>query len=44
MTALAWAAQGGCEVSFSGDVQDPPGSLPVQSAAGVLLWQGGWTQ
>ena len=28
--ALAQAAQGGCGVSFSGDIQDPPGQGPVQ--------------
>jgi len=28
--ALEQSAQGGCEVSFSGDVQDPPGQGPVQ--------------
>ena len=32
--ALAQAAQGGCGVSFSGDLQDPPGQGPVQPAAG----------
>ena len=32
--ALEQAAQGGCGVSFSGDVQDPPGQGPVQSAVG----------
>ena len=30
--ALAQAAQGGCGVSFSGDIQDPPGHGPVQPA------------
>ena len=28
------AAQGGCGVSFSGDIQDPPGQGPVQPAVG----------
>ena len=28
--ALEQAAQGGCGVSFSGDIQDPPGQDPVQ--------------
>jgi len=28
------AAQGGCGVSFSGDIQDPPGQGPVQPALG----------
>ena len=27
--ALEQAAQGGCGVSFSGDIQDPPGQVPV---------------
>jgi len=32
--ALAQAAPGGCGVSFSGDIQDPPGQDPVQPAVG----------
>jgi len=32
--ALAQAAQGGCGVSFSGDIQDPPGCSAVQPAVG----------
>jgi len=32
--ALAQAAQGGCGVSFSGDIQDPPGRGTVQPALG----------
>ena len=32
--ALAQAAQGGCGVSFSGDIQDPPGQGPLQPAVG----------
>ena len=32
--ALAQAAQGGCGISFSGDIQDPPGQGPVQPAVG----------
>ena len=32
--ALEQAAQGGCRVSFSGDIQDPPGQGPVQPAVG----------
>ena len=32
--ALAQAAQGGCGVSFSGDIQEPPGQGPVQPAVG----------
>ena len=34
------AAQGGGGVSFSGDIQDPPGRLPVRPGVGSLLWQG----
>ena len=30
--ALEQAAQGGCGVSFSGDIQDPPGQGPLQPA------------
>ena len=41
--ALKWAAQRGCGSSFSGDIQDPSGCLPVQPDVGGLLWQGGWT-
>ena len=32
--ALEQAAQGGCGVSFSGDIQAPPGQGPVQLAVG----------
>ena len=32
--ALEQAAQGGCGVSFSGDIQDPPRRGPVQRALG----------
>ena len=32
--ALEQAAQGGCGVSFSGDIQDPPGEGPVQPTLG----------
>jgi len=32
--ALAQAAHGGCGVSFSGDIQDPPGQGPLQPAVG----------
>jgi len=32
--ALAQAAQGGCGVSFSGDIKDPRGQGPVQPALG----------
>jgi len=41
--ALAQAAQGGCGVSFSGDIQDPPRQGPMQPAVGDPL-QGGWTR
>ena len=40
--ALAQAAQGGCGVSFSGDIPDPPGQGPVQPALGDPAWAGGW--
>ena len=40
--ALAQAAQGGCGVSFSGDVQDLPGRGPVQPALGDPAWTGGF--
>ena len=36
-----FAAQGGCGVSFSGDIQDPPGQGPVQPAVGDPAWAGG---
>jgi len=32
--ALEQAAQGGCRVSFSGNIQNPPGRGPVQPALG----------
>jgi len=32
--ALEQAAQGGCGVSFSGDIQDPPGQGPVLPTVG----------
>ena len=32
--ALEQAAQGGCGLSFSGDIQDAPGQGPVQPAVG----------
>jgi len=41
--ALAQAAQGGCGVSFSGDIQDPPGQGLVQPALGDPASAGGWT-
>lgn len=33
----------GCAVSFSGDIQDLSGCLPMQLAVGGLLWQENWT-
>jgi len=39
--ALEQAAQGGRGVSFSGDIQDPPGQSPVQSAVGDPASAGG---
>ena len=39
--ALAQAAQGGCGVSFSGDIQDPPGGGPLQPAVGDPASAGG---
>jgi len=39
--ALEQAAQGGCEFSFSGDIQDPPGQGPVQPAVGDPASTGG---
>jgi len=38
---LPRAAQGGCGVSFSGDIQDPPGRGPVQPAVGDPASAGG---
>ena len=38
---LAQAAQGDCGVSFSGDIQDPPGQGPVQPAVGDPASVGG---
>ena len=40
--ALAQAAQGGCGVSFSGDIPAPPGRGAVQPAVGDPAWAGGW--
>ena len=42
--ALEQAAQGVCGVSFSGDIQDPPGCGPVQPAVGDPASAGGWTR
>jgi len=41
--ALAQDAQGGCGVSFSGDIQDPPGRSAVHPAVGDPASAGGWT-
>jgi len=41
---LRMAAQGGCGVSFSGDIEDPPGSGPVQPALGDPALAGSWTR
>jgi len=41
--AVAQAAQRGCGVSVSGDVQAPPGQGPVQPAVGDPASVGGWT-
>jgi len=41
--ALAQAAQGGCGVSFSADIQDLPGRGLVQPAVGNPALAGGWT-
>ena len=38
--ALAQAAQGGCGVSFSGEIPDPPGRGAVQLPWVTLLGQG----
>ena len=40
--ALAQAAQGGCGVSFSGDIPDPPGQGLLQPAVGDPASAGGW--
>ena len=39
--ALEEVAHGGCGVSFSGDIQDPPGHGPVQPAVGDPTSAGG---
>jgi len=38
---LAQVAQGGCGVSFSGDIQDLPGQAPLQPAVGDPASAGG---
>jgi len=39
--ALEQAARGGCGVSFTGDIQDPPGQGPLQPAVGDPASAGG---
>ena len=39
--ALEQAAQGGCGVSFSRDIWDPPGQVPMQPAVGDPASGGG---
>ena len=39
--ALEQAAQGSCGVSFSGDIQDPPGQGPVQPTVSDSASAGG---
>ena len=39
--ALEQAAQGGCGISLSGDIQDPPGQGPVQPTVGDPASAGG---
>jgi len=39
--AVGTAAQGGCGVSFSGDIQDPPGQGPVRPTVGDPASAGG---
>ena len=39
--ALEQASQGGCRVSFSGDMQDPTGRSPLQPAVGDPASSGG---
>ena len=39
--ALEQAAQGDCGVSFLGDIQDPPGQVPLQPTVGDPASAGG---
>ena len=39
--ALAQDARGGCGISFSGDIQEPPGQGPVHPAVGDPASAGG---
>jgi len=39
--ALEQAAQGGCGVSFTGDIQDPPGQCPLHPTVGDPALAGG---
>ena len=41
--ALEPAAQGGCALSFSRDIQDPPGCGPVQPTVDDPASAGDWT-
>ena len=38
--ALEQAAQGDCRVSFSGDIPDPPGQVPLQPTVGDPAFAG----
>jgi len=40
--SLPFTTQGGCGVSFSGDIPDPPGCGAVPPALGDPAWAGGW--
>jgi len=40
LSAMTQAAQGGCGVSFSGDIQDPSGQGPLQPAVGDRALEG----
>ena len=42
--ALEQVAQGGCGVSISEDIQNPPEFHPSQHALGEPAWQGCWTK